>query len=349
MKTKEKEEENQELEGLGFDENDVFSSETEDEENILDEKVYRGDTETDPIDDEDEDQDEDDEDEDDEDQIKFGEDEDEDEDDEDEDDDFTKEEIKKFNKRLDTDFKTSDELKEHFKKENAKAEDPDKEETEYETATSTIDQFSSLLELNDEALMRRQYETIAIQQNKDINNEDVADEIEDQVQELIDSRTMSLHAKNLRDEINNKIISPAVQKKTEIDTRRAEAQAAAEKSEKEQLESALAEIYQSNFFGVKTDKKTLSKVYKDVNSGKFLEGLKSDKKAQAELAVLLAYKPEVYKKATGLTFSDGLKAATEDFDQKKKASSGSAMTKAQKRGTSGSSDGTKGLLAALLS
>ena len=351
MDTKTEDKKTEEQEGLKFDENEIFSSQSDEEEELIDESVYRGDSEN-PLGDVDENDQDDEDDEDDEDEdekVTFGDDSEEEEDEEDEEDDFTKEEIEKFNKRLDTDFKTSEELKEHFKKENTKADDPDKEEEEYEAANSTVEQFSSLMELDDEALMRRQYETIAVQKGKDINDEDIADEIEDQVQDLIDSKTISLHAKNLRDEIGEKIIKPAESKKTEIETRRAEAKAAAEKTEKEQLESALAEIYQSNFFGVKTDKKTLSKVYKDVESGKFLEGLQSDKKAQAELAVLLAYKPEVYKKATGLTFSDGLKAATEDFDQKKKENGSTAMTKAQKRGTSGSSDGSKGLLSALLS
>jgi hypothetical protein len=348
MATKEEENKKEGKEGLSFDENDIFSSKIDqDEEEDDDENLFRGDTENEPdLTDtsEKEDEDDEEEDDDDDDELSFSEDEEE----EEEDDEFTKEEIEKFNKRLDTDFKTSEELKNHFKKEDTKTDDPSKEEEEFETATNTIEQFSAFMGLDDEALMRRQYETIAVQKGKDINDDDVADEIEDQVQDLIDSKTISLHAKNLRNDINEKVIKPAESKKSEIETRRAEEKAVAQKTEKEQLQNALAEIYQSDFFGVKIDKKTLSKVYKDVNSGQFLDGLKSDKKAQAELAVLLAYKPEVYKKATGLTFSDGLKAATEDFDKKQKQNGESAMTKAQKRGTSGSSDGSKGLLSSLI-
>ncbi len=327
-----------------IDENELFSSNLNDEQEADDDlaqKLFRGDSEGSEDTEDAEEEEENEEEEEKAETLKFGE-------EEEEEDEITDEELKSFNKKLDTDFKTAQELKDFLKKDAVDPKDAKAEEDEYQTASDTVDQFTAIVKLDDEPLMRRQFETIAIQKGKDINDEEVAAEIEDQVQDLIDSRTISLHAKNLRDEINNKLISPALNKKTSIDNQRAEAKAAAEKTDREVLESTLAEIFQKDYFGVKTEKKVLSQVYKDVSSGEFLRKLGSDKKAQAELAVLLAYKPQVYKKATGLTFSDGLKAATEDFDSKSK-DSGSPMTKAQKRGTSGGSDGSKGLLGSLLS
>ena len=53
------------------------------------------------------------------------------------------------------------------------------------------------------------------------------------------------------------------------------------------------------------------------------------------------YKQQIYKKASGLSYGDGMKAILDEFKSKKESRS---ISHAQQRGTAGGSDKQKGLI-----
>jgi hypothetical protein len=145
------------------------------------------------------------------------------------------------------------------------------------------------------------------------------------------------------------MIAPAQSKKQEIEQKKTAAAEAAKQSDKEELQNAFAEIHNNgDFFGLRVDKKRIQSAYKNANTGDLLERIKSDKKLAAEVATLLEYKEELYKKASGRTYSEGVGAVLDDYKSKKE-SSGTSLAKAQKRGQSGGSDSAKDLVKGLLS
>jgi len=266
--------------------------------------------------------------------------------------DITDEDLASLNAKFGTDFKSAEEFRTALKAQDNKADDKT-DEQKLESAETTLDYYQKLVDpqvMNDEGLMRKQYEMVAAQEGKDLNDEDVQYEIENQLQEIIDNRTIGLHAKNLRRDIKELKIDPALNTKQEIVKRKEEAENALKRTRKENIENAVVDIHNSkSFFGINPDKKTLSKVYKSVNSGEFLEKVKGDPKLATELAAILEYREEIYKKSSGLTYSDGLKAAIDAFEKNEENNTASTLTKAQRRGTSGSASTQQGLISALTS
>lgn len=313
------EEENEETPaGTNSDDNREGEEEEEDEEN-------ENDDEEDPLFSEDEDKDE---------------------------EDITEDDVAEFNQKFNKDFQSAQDLKDFLNKDEAK-DQKDSNLSELEQAQNVIDHITPLLDPEvtpDEDLLRKQFETIEIQKKRDINNEDVKIEIEDRIEELRDSGKMELEAYKLRVNLKDQVLAPHMEKKESIEKKQQELEKETEKTQKQEIQNSLAKIHSNeNFFGIKTDPERINKVYKELQTGKFLKDLQSDKEALSELAVMRAYKEEIFKKASGLTYSDGMKAVLDDFKNTKSKSSGSAITKAQRRGTTGGSDkSNKGLLNSLL-
>lgn len=263
--------------------------------------------------------------------------------------------LEAFNKKFSTSYKSEQELKNHFKEKDNEKE-TSKEEEQLGEANSQIEILSPFLELDssgtehkidDEGLMRSQFESIAMQENKDLNNEEIQIEIEEKIQELKDSGKLYKKASLLRGQIQN-LVTNYNSTKTSIETKRTKAIEATDKQTKENLQNELIKFHSAkNFYGIDLDKKTISEVYQKVSSGEFLNNLKSDNKAIAELALMAAYKEQIFKKSTGLTYSEGIKAVVDEFKSINKGKD-DQIANAQKRGSSGSSEGIKGLIADIL-
>jgi hypothetical protein len=265
--------------------------------------------------------------------------------------DFTDEDLAEFNKKLNKNFDSVEELKK-FLGESDKKETEEKTVDELETAQNTMDYLTPLLDraqTSDEDLLRREYETIAINEGKDITDEDVRYEIDEKIETLRDTHQIDLRANTLRAELS-RIYSESQQTKTRIEAEKAAQEAQLKQTEKEQMMNAFADISKrDSFFGIKPEKEVIREAYKKVNSGEFLKRLQSDKNTLAKLAMIDAYEKEIHKKASsGLTYSDGLKATYDEFKGVKDKSSGLGITKAQKTGTAASDKG-KGLISSLTS
>lgn len=251
--------------------------------------------------------------------------------------------LEKFNKKLETDFKTIEELKSFLKKENSSE---NKEEKELEEINKQLEIYEPLIKLDDETLMRRQFESVALQEGKDLNDEDVNFEIEEQIQELKETKTLNLYAKNLREELKNKVINPSIEKKNKIEEAKERRIQEEKKKEEEEIQNNLIDIYKSKqFFGIDIDKEKVKEVYKNVSSGKFLDLISNDKKALSELAMMWFNRDQISKKASGKSYSDGIKSVLDEFSSKKEKDT---IARAQQKGSSGGSSKSKGLINDLL-
>ena len=202
---------------------------------------------------------------------------------------FTEDDLELFNKKLNTDFKSTEELAAYMNKEEAK-DTIDNDADELEKANNAIDFYEPLLKLDDESLMRKQLETVALQNKQDLNDEDVQIKIEEDLNNLKDAYVLDIKAEALRNKLTG-FNEKAIENKKAIEGKRAQAEEALKQTNKEQLQSAFLEIGKTeSFYGVDLDKKSISDSYKDVASGKFIDLITTDKKVQAELALMYANK-----------------------------------------------------------
>jgi hypothetical protein len=102
-----------------------------------------------------------------------------------------------FNKTLNKDFKTREELQSYLQKEK-EVENVETEEKTLEDAQKNVEFFSDILKLNNEGLMRRQLEFKAMNEKKDINDEDVKYEIEEALERMKDNYVLDTNADVLR-------------------------------------------------------------------------------------------------------------------------------------------------------
>lgn len=263
--------------------------------------------------------------------------------------DFTQEDLEEFNKKMDTDFQTSKELKDFLNKTESKEDTPDEDKLLEET-TQAIELYENIIGLDDEALMRKQFEQIAMDHKKDLNDEEVQAEINDKLEDLRDARQMDLRADKLRETLREKVINPNKAKKQEIEDARKQRQEKEIQTAKEEVTDALSEYFKKkDFYGLKPDKEKLGKAYQRVMKGDLTKELQSNKKLAAEVATFLEYKEELYKKATGASYSEGVKSVFEDHKSKNKNSADNALDRARRKGTSGGTDasGSVGLAKAI--
>lgn len=241
-----------------------------------------------------------------------------------------------FNKKFDKDFKSEEELKAFLDGKDQEIE-TDSDDELLDKANSQIEMLEPILPLNDEDLMRKQFETIAMNDNKNLNDEDVKIDIEEQIQELKDGHLLDVKANMLRTDLK-KMYAESKNSKKEIEGKRETIRLSEEKITKEKLQAEFIKLDAAeSFYGIDLDRKTIAEVYQNVSSGKFIEELKSNKQAIAELALMFAYKEKIFKKASGLTYSDGLKAVLDDYKSKPKADT-FAKAQRSKTGSTASSD-----------
>lgn len=220
--------------------------------------------------------------------------------------------LAKMNKLFSKEFKSQKEFADFANAKKA-GEDTTIEDDLFEKATDSIAVYDRYLGMNDQALVRENLKQLAVNDGKDVNDEFVAQEIEEEIQVMEDSRTLALNAKSVRTDLENakKLSQADIQG---IEAKRTERKEAATKSRNEILEGAVVEFWgKENFYGVKLDKQSVYDTLEDVKTGKFIEDLQKDPKALVEIALLTRNRKHVYQKSTGLSYSDGIKAMTKEL------------------------------------
>lgn len=251
--------------------------------------------------------------------------------------------LERFNENFGTKFTKQEELKEFLQdKEQKTAEDTNKEL--YETSENQIKLLEPTVNLPDEDLMRKQYESIATQNGQDINDNFVMADINEKIEELKDKGTLGLEARDLRRSLDD-IIDKAKNNIKSIDDKKQKFEQEQQENSKKELQKEFAKIYGSEkFYGVDLNKETVEKAYRDAVSGKTIEELSGNKQNLAEFALFSYFKEEIFKKATGKTYSDGIKSVLSEFETKK-----ADLAMAQKRGTSATgADTQRGLIDSVL-
>jgi len=252
--------------------------------------------------------------------------------------------LEAFNKKFDKDFKTEEELK-NFMSDKEEVKDKISEDDLLDKANAQIEMLEPILPLGNEDLMRKQFESIAMGDGKNLNDEDVQIEIEEEIQDLKDKRVLDINADHLRTQLKE-LVKQSKTTRDGITTKRENKKLADEKVTKEQLQNEFVKLHGAkSFYGVDIDKKTIAEVYRKVSSGKFIEELIADKQAIAELALMHEYKDKIFSKASGLTYSDGIKAMVDEFKSKPKPN---RIAEAQTKGTAGSTDSSRKLIEGLL-
>lgn len=258
--------------------------------------------------------------------------------------------LEAFNKKFNTTFKSDEELRTFLDNKETQVEN-DQDDQALEQATTQIDALIPFLEkqngvyvVDSETLMLKQFQTVAMQENKNLNDPDVQLEITEKLEDLKDKGVLDIYADNLRNKLE-KIVDQHTTTKNQIEQKREDKRLAEEKASQKSLQDELIGFYNvDNFYGVKLEKDLVKEVYQDINSGNFIESLQNDHKLVAELALMAKVKEKIFKKSSGLTYNDGLGAVLGEFKTKQKAN---PVVKAQSRGTA-AADGSKGLIDAIL-
>ena len=235
------------------------------------------------------------------------EDDDENEDDED-DSDLTEKDLEIFNKKLGTDFKNVDELKKSF---NAKDEESEsqKEEAEYKILSNKIVLFDKYIGMSNEDLIRNQMLSEASAAKKDIEDQEVIDEIEEKIEALKDLDTLDGYAETLRSNLQTQKdkTQTSIEK---IENKKIESENAIARKNNDDLQNALADVYnQKEFMGVTVTREDLLDVYENIRTNKFFESVNGNQEMIAKLALFVKYEKEISKVAKQSTHSDKTKDA----------------------------------------
>ena len=214
--------------------------------------------------------------------------------------------IEDFNKKLGTNFKTIDELKESLKKTDEISE-KEKEDAEYRTLNNKVILYDKYIGMDNEELIRNQLLTQARQEKKDIEDKDVLDDIEEQIQGLKDLRQLDSMAETLRSNLQNQK-EKVVQSIEKIDSKREKTEQEIARKNRDNLQTVLADIFdKKEFFGVTVTKEDIQDVYKDITTNKFFDSVNGNQEVIAQLALFLKYREQISTITNKPTHSDKLK------------------------------------------
>lgn len=226
--------------------------------------------------------------------------------------------LEKFNKKLNKNFQTQQELMDYLQGNDQKQEDQEDDKT-LEQHNEAITAWEQFIGLDDTSLIRANLEQIQIQKGKDVNDSEIAFEIESQLNEMADKGTLPLRAEILRNKLQAKVSESKTIVKGITDKREA-AELETKKAITKKTQDALAKFYtgDKNFYGVTLSKQDVLDTYKDINSGDFIQRLQSNPELTAELALLFKHKNIVRSKAEGKTYSDGVNDLLNELGTSKK-------------------------------
>jgi type I site-specific restriction-modification system R (restriction) subunit len=266
----------------------------------------------------------------------FPDEEDDDENEEEDDAEFKEEELTVLNKKLGTNFKTVDDLKNSLKSQEEES-DLQKEENEYKALTNKVGLYDRYIQLSNEELIREQLISEAKGEKRDITDTDVLDEIEEKLQGMIDLNQLDGYANTLRANLNSNK-EKAQSSIDKIDNKRIETQNAISKKNTSDLQDAFAEIFtQQEFMGVTVTKEIIQKAYQSVRTNKFFESVNNSQEMIAKLALFAELEKEISKTANRPTHSDNTKSAFQTLagnGEKRRRS----VTQANGSASSGSAD-----------
>lgn len=254
--------------------------------------------------------------------------------------------IETFNKKFGKNFKTEEEVKKFFEEKSNNESAPEKnlDENLFEI-NNIVSILQETINLSDENLMREQLKNEFKKAGKDITDEDVQIEIEDELSAYEEKDVLDTKAEMIRMKLQQ-VLTIKLQEQNNLLNKKKQIELEKENSEKQQIQSALLEyLNNDSFYGVKLSKEVISETYKEIRSNKFLESIKNNPKELAELALFKRFKEQIFKKASGKTYADGMQAVLDEFKVREKDN---PVVRAQRKGSSGASDNSKDLIESIL-
>jgi hypothetical protein len=246
------------------------------------------------------------------------EDEEEEEEKEEESNEFNEKEIEILNKKLGTDFKNAEEVK-NLLKSTEKESDSEKEAIEYKVLTNKIGLYDRYIGMDNENLVRNQLLSQATGDKKDIEDQNVLDEIEEQIQGLHDLNQLDTFAETLRSNLQTQKDKTQVSI-DKIEDKRIETENAIARKNIDNLQNALSDMYiQKEFLGITITKDDVKEVYEDVRTNKFFDRINNNQEMIVKLAMFLKKEEELQKLGNRPTHSDNTKTAFEALTGNQKA------------------------------
>jgi len=256
--------------------------------------------------------------------------------------------LEMLNKKFNTNFKTSEEFKNFLENKKDETENEiEKEEKELNTYQSNIEYFSEMRMLDHESLIRENLKNLAVGNGKDLNDQDVLDEIDEEIEDMKEARTLAVNAQSLRQMIDQKI-DGFKEKKSSIETKREQRKAQEQKQKDKKLQEAYADIFsEEHFFGIKPEPEEIKSAYEKSRNSEFLTSLESDTKLKAKVALFLELEDKISKRANAPDFNDGISSVMEEILPEKSAR-GKSIRSSQSAGSSKSKSGEAALITGLL-
>lgn len=225
---------------------------------------------------------------------------------EEDDSDLTEAELNAFNKKLGTDFKSVDDLKKSFNKEETESEEK-KEAVLYDNLKEKVFLYDKYINMDNESLIRSQLMSEAQNKKLDINDPEVIDSVEEKLEGLKDLEQLDSMAETLRANLLSQKDKVETQV-TSIDKKREDSEKATVAKNREDLEVALSNIFvDKTFYGAEVKKEDVLEVFKDITTGKFHDRVNNNQEMIAQFAMFVKFKDVISKRANMPTQSDNTK------------------------------------------
>jgi len=240
-----------------------------------------------------------------------------------------KAELLELNEKLGTNFEDLESLKNSIKK-----QDVAEESTTIEKDRDLISYLDDLIQYDDRKLVEEDLKISLQKEGKNIHDEEVADQIEAELEKLEDSGSLKFAARTVREGVNS-LRSKKIADVEAFDNKQKETKEQSIAKLKTETQGAINEIFKSgNFMGIKPKKEDLLEAYASVTKNKHIDHLRANPSDAIEYALFKKYKGEILKKLGKPDYKTGVKNTLEQLGME-----GSQQTSNQGSETQESNEG----------
>jgi hypothetical protein len=229
-------------------------------------------------------------------------------------------ELDELNAKMGTDFKSRNELNEALKQVDVADKSSEiSEEKRY------VNYFTELLDKTkypDDVLVREDKRIAAANANKNLNDQEVIDQIDYEVSQLTESGALSYAAQSIRDTLTRSRDEKANKIKAFEESKNLSAKEQADKQKRE-LQEGINDIFkEGSFLGVKPTKQDMLDVYKDISKNKHLEHLKAHPKDAVEFALFKKFRETIKKNLGKPNYETGVKNTLDELGMSNSSQTG---------------------------
>lgn len=217
-------------------------------------------------------------------------------------------ELKELNEKFNTNFESVSDFKDSLKKADNKEEVQQVDENR-----RYIDYFNTVLQYKDDQIVLEDKRMLAQSAGKDLNDEEVQEEIEMEMEKLRDGGFLPYAANSIRDTVKNALR----EKKAVVDGYDNKQKLSKEETElksKTELQDSLAKVFkEGQYMGVKPTREDMLKIYERVSKGKHINHLKANQQDAVEFELFQMYKAVIAKNLGKPDFNAGVKSTLDEI------------------------------------